>query len=183
LLDELRKDDELGQTFSRYALIGEAMRSGANGQRLGQGSSLLSRIQAELEEEPAYNQIVLATPASKNTRSYKMGMGIAATVATVAVCGWLFTQGLADKATASQQVASAPATTVQTVASLPVPAVQTPPANEVQVAEVDTRIRQIGRVDSQTRDILKQYVAQHVKYASTTAIAPSIRAVAYSNER
>jgi sigma-E factor negative regulatory protein RseA len=169
LLDELKKDDELGDTLSRYAFIGEAMRAGNSGQRMGKGTSLLSRIQAELEDEPVYTLPAVAA-GSRKIHSYRtLGIGMAAAVAAVAVGGVLFLQQAQESGT-QKQLALAPA---------PVPAVQTLAA----VDEVDVRIRQIGQIDPQTRDVLKQYVAQHVKYASTTAIAPSIRAVSYANER
>ncbi len=169
LLDELKKDDELGDTLSRYAFIGEAMRAGNSGQRMGNGTSLLSRIQAELDDEPVYTLPVVSAKPHK-TYSYRtLGMGMAAAVAVVAVGGVLFLQQPhpSDKQ-ASVAVVPASAPAVQALAS---------------AEEVDVRIRQIGQIDPQTRDVLKQYVAQHVKYASTTAIAPSIRAVSYANER
>lgn len=185
LLDELGKDGELAQTFSRYALIGEAMRTG-KGQRMSTGTSLLSRIQDELADEPAYEQSVVQMPVQKQAppapvvRPWQWaGMGMAATVAAVAVGGMLFLKH--------------PEPQVQTAMSNPAPAVavaQTPPpsapAAATQVADAaatDARIQQLGRINPQTRDILKQYVAQHVKYASTTVIAPSIRAISYANER
>lgn len=177
LLDELKKDDELGQTLSRYAFIGEAMRAG-QGQRLSSGKSLLSRIQAELDDEPALdasNVVQLPThpvahpaPAAvvKQVRTFRW-MAMAATLAAVAMGAALFLQQ-------PQQ------SSLQTAATLPAP---TPSSTAVaEVASVDERIQQLGQVNPQTRDILKQYVAQHVKYASTTVIAPSIRAVSYANE-
>ncbi|WGZ96328.1 MAG: sigma-E factor negative regulatory protein [Candidatus Thiothrix putei] len=176
LLDELKKDDALGQTLSRYAFIGETMRA-SKGQPMGQGISLLSRIQDELADEPAYApDNVVAMPARANTtaapsrvQAYRwFGMGMAATVAAVAVGGLLFFN---QPTTPNAQMAAAlPATA-------PVNA-----TTSTVVADADTRIQQVGRVDPQTRDILKQYVAQHVKYASTTVIAPSIRAVSYAND-
>jgi sigma-E factor negative regulatory protein RseA len=168
LLDELKKDDALGQTLSRYALIGEAMRAGNSGQRMGRGSaSLLSRIQDELDDEPVYAQPAPVVEPRKVGYSYRtLGIGMAAAVAAVAVGGLLF---MNQPSSHGQQQVAATAS-VQTLAALP-------------AAEVDARIQQLGRVDPQTRDILKQYVAQHVRYASSTAIAPSIRAVSYANER
>jgi sigma-E factor negative regulatory protein RseA len=177
LLDELKKDDALGQTLSRYAFIGETMRA-SKGQPMGQGVSLLSRIQEELADEPAYEQdkVVVPMPARakatatpSRVQAYRwFGMGMAATVAAVAVGGLLF----------FNQPTSP---TAQMAAALPATAPVNAPAPTL-VADADTRIQQVGRVDPQTRDILKQYVAQHVKYASTTVIAPSIRAASYAND-
>ncbi|SEA61298.1 Anti sigma-E protein RseA, N-terminal domain [Thiothrix caldifontis] len=176
LLDELKKDDALGQTLSRYAFIGETMRA-SKGQPMGQGVSLLSRIQEELADEPAYEQDnVVAMPAAAKTtatpsrvQAYRwFGMGMAATVAAVAVGGLLFFN---QPTTPNAQMAATLPATAPVSATTP-----------TVVADADTRIQQVGRVDPQTRDILKQYVAQHVKYASTTVIAPSIRAVSYAND-
>ncbi|QTR49595.1 sigma-E factor negative regulatory protein [Candidatus Thiothrix anitrata] len=172
LLNELNKDAELGQTLSRYVLIGEAMRAGNSGQRMGSGMSLLARIQDELEAEPVYAENVIPLPVSKPKYSYKtLGMGMAAAIGALTLGGVLFLQPPGGD---TQSLAMAP--TISTVA---MPAVAALPVTD----NVDARIQQVGRIDPQTRDILKQYVAQHVKYASTTAIAPSIRAVSYANER
>jgi negative regulator of sigma E activity len=178
LIDELKKDDELGQTLSRYAFIGEAVRAGKS-QSMGTGVSLLSRIQAELEDEPAYTQdsvvqmparaTASATVTAPKVHSYRwLGMGLAATVAAVTVGSLLFVNQPA-------------APTAQMAAALP--AVSTGAVTAVADAGVtDARLQQVGRIDPQTRDILKQYVAQHVKYASTTVIAPSIRVISYAND-
>lgn len=188
LLEELKKDDELGDTLSRYAFIGEAMRAG-KGQPMGAGVSLLSRIQDELADEPAYQQVIAPLPSRKQAAPVRAwqwaGMGMAATVAAFAVGGMLFFQ----QPTPQMQAAMSPMPEAPVVEAEQVsePASATPQAAGVnQVADAaaaDARIRQVGRIDPQTRDILKQYVAQHVKYASTTAIAPSIRAISYANER
>ncbi|WP_028488192.1 sigma-E factor negative regulatory protein [Thiothrix lacustris] len=173
LLDELKKDDEMGATLSRYAFMGEAMRA-SKGQAMGQGVSLLSRIQDELEDEPAYTaDNVVPMPVRANTatkvHSYRwLGMGMAATVAAVAVGSVLFMGQ--PKAPDAQIAAAIPATPVSTATVV------------ADAGSTDVRIQQVGRIDPQARDILKQYVSQHVKYASTTVIAPSIRAVSYAND-
>lgn len=178
LLDELKKDDALGQTLSRYAFIGETMRAN-KGQPMGQGVSLLSRIQEELADEPVYAQDnVVPMPARANVtvttsrvQAYRwFGMGMAATVAAVAVGGLLFF---------NQPITSDASMAAALPASVPVSVAATTPT---MVADADTRIQQVGRIDPQTRDILKQYVEKHVKYASTTVIAPSIRAASYAND-
>ena len=177
LLDELNKDAELGQTLSRYALMGEVMRAGNSGQRMGSGMSLLARIHDELEAEPVYAENVIPLPVAKPKYSYKtLGMGMAAAVGAIALGGVLFLQ---QPTSETQPLATMPTTTPATSAPVAAQALAALPAAD----SVDARIQQVGRIDPQTRDILKQYVAQHVKYASTTAIAPSIRAVSYANER
>lgn len=189
LVNELAKDDELAQTFNRYALMGEAMRTAASGQRAVAGVSLLSHIQAELADEPAYtsamNEMATAAvtaPAISHARpSWSRGRmaALAATLAAVAVGGMLFIQqpSTSDKAA---QVAVAPVAAPAPVQ--PAVAAATDGVLVASTGSAESRIHQIGRVDPQARDILKQYVAQHVKYASTTVIAPSVRAVSYANE-
>ncbi len=184
LLDELTKNDELAQTFTRYALMGEVMRNHASGQRSTTSMSLLSRIQEELEDEPAYTgEVAVKTPAPVKTNARRFwqtgGLALAATVAAVAVGATLFLQQPKD----STEQANTPAG--QAAAGLAVAANE--PAvvsTQTQVAEAitDERIRQVGRIDPQTRDILKKYVTQHIKYASTTVIVPSVRAVSYADE-
>lgn len=179
LLDEMTKDDELAQTFGRYALIGEVMRSTSSGQRATTSVSLLARIQDELADEPAYNERVVVTPKPAIQPQHfwqRTGFALAASVAAVAFGSLLFLQQSKTPNAVQAQTTTAP----QAVASAPA-------ANTTitQVASVDTteeRISQIGQINPQTRDILKQYVSQHIKYASTTVIAPSVRAVSYANE-
>lgn len=173
LLDELGNDKELGDTLSRYALIGEAMRAGGD-KPMGMGdSTFLAGIRDVLEDEPAYDHEVVKPKGATQTsvRSWRVvGIGLAATVAAFAVGGVLFM----NMPQQDQQLAQAP---------LEKPAQFAMTGVSENTEATEQRIRQLGRVDSQTRDILKQYVAQHVKYASITAIAPSIRAVSYANER
>ena len=185
LLDELKKDDELAHTFSRYALIGEAMRTQATSQRSALGVSLLARIQDELEDEPAYTgeTVVAQTQqtskvVAKSVRQWRtMGFALAAGVAALAVGGVLFLQPATLPT--SSVAANEPVTTEVAPKPVPVNAANALVAD----AATDARIQQVGSIDPQTRDMLKQYVAQHVKYASTTVIAPSVRAVSYVNER
>lgn len=54
LLDELSKDAELGNTFSRYALIGEVMRSKAK--PVVASKDFLANIHAGLADEPVYDE-------------------------------------------------------------------------------------------------------------------------------
>ena len=189
LLDELKKDDELAHAFTRYALIGEAMRANASGQRSALGVSLLSRIQDELEDEPAYTgetvvgqtqqaSTTVTKVVTKSVRQWrKVGFALAAGIAALAVGGVLFLQPATHNT--SSMAANDPVTTEVAPKPVPVNAANALVAD----AATEARIQQVGSIDPQTRDMLKQYVAQHVKYASTTVIAPSVRAVSYVNER
>ncbi|CAA6808407.1 MAG: Unknown protein [uncultured Thiotrichaceae bacterium] len=58
LLGELCDDAELGQTLNRYSLVGEAMRS--QQRTVVDSGSFLAGIQAQLEDEPVYDQVVVA---------------------------------------------------------------------------------------------------------------------------
>lgn len=169
LLDELSKNAELGNTFSRYALIGEIMRS--NVKPVVAGKDFLAGIHAGLEDEPVYDEKVIdlasrtaKTPAkssSSNQRYVKFGAAAAVAVAAV-VGGTIFLQQPSHQA--------------EVLATVPIQ-----PAALVQLAQAQP-IRSANQLDPQRRDVLKQYVAQHVKYASTTSIVPSVRAVSYSND-
>ena len=180
IVDELHKDEALAQTMSRYALMGELMRKPQT-TSVQSTNVFLSRMQLALEDEPAYGNVTITTPAATtktvkmvSQRRYYAGMGIAATVATVAMGSLLWLQQPQFNQTALQAQATTAAAPLA-VASLPV-------ANtSEQLAATDARIRQLGQVDSHTRDVLKQYVTQHARYAST-GIAPSLRAVTYANE-
>jgi sigma-E factor negative regulatory protein RseA len=172
LLDELSKDADLENTFSRYALIGEVMRSNTKSTVVVARKDFLAGIQLGLEDEPVYDEKVVefARPAIKadvklpnmNQRYVKYGM--AAAVAAVAVVS-------------GTMLLKKPSPTPEALAA----AQPIQPAALVQLAQA-APIRSANQLDPQSRDVLKQYVAQHVKYASTTAIVPSVRAVSYSND-
>lgn len=170
LLDELSKDAELGNTLSRYALIGEVMRT--NVKPVIARPDFLAGIHAGLEDEPVYDENIVDLAKHKVNRSSKsdsnqqryMKFGIAAAVAVAAVVG-------------GTMLLKQPNQSTQTLAaSTPIE-----PAALVQLAQAQP-IRSANQLDPQSRNVLKQYVAQHVKYASTTAIVPSVRAVSYSND-
>lgn len=171
LIDELSKDAELGNTLSRYALIGEVMRS--NTKPVVARKDFLAGIHASLEDEPVYAEKVVdlssgspKTPAKVPERSKRyLKFGTAAAVAAVVVVGGSM---LLDQPPVRQSAT--------VVASMPIQ-----PAALVQLAQAKP-VRSANQLDPQSRDVLKQYVAQHVKYASTTAIVPSVRAVSYSND-
>jgi sigma-E factor negative regulatory protein RseA len=181
IVDELHKDEALAQTMSRYALMGELMRKPQTTSVQGT-NAFLSRMQLALEDEPAYGNATITAPAAAATKTVKMvsqrryyaGMGIAATVATVAMGSLLWLQQPQFNQAALQ------AQTTTTTAPLAVASLPAANTSE-QLAATDARIRQLGQVDSHTRDVLKQYVTQHARYAST-GIAPSLRAVTYANE-
>ena len=98
IVDELHKDEALAHTMSRYALMVELMRK-PEATPVITANAFLSRMQLALEDEPAYGQIASTTaPAATKTvrmvsqRRYYAGMGMPATVATVAMGSLLWLQ-------------------------------------------------------------------------------------------
>lgn len=172
LLDELSKDAELGNTLSRYALMGEIMRSTTK--PVIARKDFLAGIHAGLEDEPVYDEKVVdlstynTKPSTKavSKRQTYVKLGAVAAIALVAVvAGSMLLKQPSQQAQVST-LASAPPTTSAAL---------------VQLAQAQP-LRSANQLDPQSRDVLKQYVAQHVKYASTTAIVPSVRAISYSND-
>lgn len=178
VLNALREDAELGNTLSRYALIGEVMRSSTK--PVVAKADFLAGIHASLDDEPVYDEKVIdlssrtlkretqsatsLTPQQfKRPKKQTYMIGLATAAAVVAVVGGTILLNQPTKQT--EVVASAPLQ----------------PAALVQLAQAKP-IRSANQLDPQSRDVLKQYVAQHVKYASTTAIVPSVRAVSYSHD-
>lgn len=180
ILNVLREDAELGNTLSRYALIGEVMRSSTK--PVVVKTDFLAGIHAGLEDEPVYDEKVIdlashpklkrdtqepVIPRSQQLNRPKkqvyMKFGLATAAAVVAVVGGTL-------------LLNQPSQKTEVIASAPIQ-----PADLVQLAQAQP-IRSANQLDPQSRDVLKQYVAQHVKYASTTAIVPSVRAVSYSND-
>lgn len=196
LLDEFHHDDELGQTLSRYALIGEAMRS-VDKPAIAD-SDFLTNLHKRLDEESesvvadanevfikdeasfATTKLSETTPAAndRRVRWYQYGMAAAVTVAFVG--GMLVQQNRQDAPTtlntASTLASSELKSTVEQATNTTVGQPTT------VVADASTERVSVRRPDPQARDLLDQYVAQHVRYASTASIVPSVRAVSYSND-
>lgn len=189
LIDELQKDQSLGDTLGRYALIGEAMRTQGKTSAYAK-PDFLARLHDKLdEEEPVYadNVVSLTTRAkpvnaesaipSKQKQLWQYGM--AAAIAVVALGGtWALMQ--------PSPTPEAVTTLASTESPVAVVATTTPATTSAPVALVASNdtlqpIRPSKQLDPHTRDILKQYVAQHVKYASTNSLVPSIRAVSYND--
>lgn len=184
LLDELKQDDELSQTFSRYALIGESLRS--ERAVVPATTNFLSGIQEAIADEDAHDTVQLAEPSAVTAESrkgsvdsiWKYGMAAAVGALSLGVVMTLQSPPTQQQPTlAVAQLSPSP-----TVA----PAANTAPAESVRLAEAEGREQPVqqhyAQLDAETRGILKQYVAQHLRYASTTAIVPSVRTVSYEND-
>lgn len=191
LLDELNQDDELGQALGRYALVGEAMRSGKS-PVIRNNRQFLAGIQGALEEEPEYTETVVqfadAPAANDGTwRKNAARFGMAASVAVAAIAGVLLLQP-GDQQSATTEMASAvndsateSVTQPVSLSSSDTTLQQTTTAGKpINIAD-SSRIRQGNKhLDWQTRDALKQYVTLHMQHRINNGIVPSIQAVSYS---
>lgn len=199
LLDELKQDDELSHTLSRYALIGESLRSE---QAVAPATvSLLSGIQDAIADEETHDAVqvrdsgqssgnpIRKRPALPGSDVWKYGMAAAIGALSLGVVMTLQQPSVEQQAplsVAQAVVAEQEAPVVRTAQAIqaaplvPVAASGSPGALQDQDASMDSPVR-YAQLDAETRDILKQYVAQHLRYASTTAIVPSFRTVSYEN--
>jgi len=163
VLDELGKNDELQASLSCYALIGETMRDG--NQASITDSSFLQGIHNEVDSEPEYSQVHITEKKVSNGRSPWtrpiVGFAMAASVATVAVIG------------------------VQN-------SILTPNSSNVSITKSQQPMELISETtrlatnpyshpDAKTRILYKRYLDNHVKFASTTPIMPSVRMVSYNS--
>ncbi|HPE59299.1 MAG TPA: sigma-E factor negative regulatory protein [Thiolinea sp.] len=167
LVDELCRDEGLGQELGRYALIGETLR--ARRTVVLAKTDFLAGIQHAIETEPAYHEtVVLDSPMAANdsapwhTRPL-LRYGMAAGLVLAVAAGVMWMEQPAQRGTTERMA--------EVVAS------NTEAEDPTRLAAAPVMPRQ-GHLNEETREILRQYVTQHVKYASTTAIVPSVRAVA-----
>lgn len=206
LLDELCEDAELGKTLNRYMLAGEAMRAQ---QRtvVVESDSFLAGIQAQLEDEPVYDEVLVQTsasggsavlqggkqasfapdqpdnreqsrPAAQSRRVNKMRYAIAASVAVAALAGVLVVQN-----NSSEQNVVATETLAESDAEVvEVAKAPAPPVSNVNAAANTSRRMALTNANfqQQTADTVKQYVALHMQYRTSNGIAPSIQAVSYA---
>lgn len=114
LLRRLSEDASLQQQWSRYHLISDTLKGQCDNPKLSLSDSVMARIDAECE---TYSAVVASTPkqsvtSAKRSASLRFlkpiaGLGIAASVATVAVLGVRGMQS--DQPTAAQIAAASPA--------------------------------------------------------------------------
>lgn len=194
LTDEIYKDDELAQTMGRYALVGELMRSRADQPMVMAKPDFLSGIQAEIAKEDESSPLDIDPPlVEQATDSTKVASlteerskrqlsfvryGMAAAVGALAM-GVVLTQSglLSQTETVPMMTASvASQNNMQMTTSAPAePTVIVPVAMPASYAQP----LNLSRVDPQIRELLKQYLAEHVRYAPTTTLVPTVRAASY----
>ncbi|MEZ5535138.1 MAG: sigma-E factor negative regulatory protein [Thiolinea sp.] len=209
LLDELCENTELGKTLSRYALVGEVMRS--QQRTVVDSGGFLAGIQARLEDEPVYNEVVAEAAATSGTvvqgrlqsdfvmekplrqpwyRANTARYAMAASVAVAALAGILIAQNDSSRQdlTGTEALAKAGAPAVVNANTVPTPeSISNEPAQiaaGTPVAPVINTNRRMALADAQlgreTADTLKQYVTLHMQYRSSNGIAPSIQAISYA---
>lgn len=199
-LDELDKDDELKQSWSNYALIGDVLREPSQTQSAD--PDFLINIQHRLEEEEQFSDVKAMFKDEKAEQSNwtrpLAGFAMAATVAAVSVFG---TQTYMTANTASDsQIASTPQ--IQTI----VPSSATPPiattakktsnadttlATNTQDSKMNTKSLNVATtakdtiakrdvIDADSRIMMRRYLATHIENASRRTIAPTMREISYN---
>ncbi len=162
-------DDEGMATWQLYHLVGDVLRSGELARADG-GNALLSRVRDQLAQEaPLQRPVVLAQDpvvavvaqaqlpaANASVFRWKMVAGVAS-LAAVAAIGWSSVGVLqGGGASATGQLASAPASSIQAAAVPPAPVVAVADSDGQQVMLRDPR--------------LDELLAAHKQFGSTSAL-------------
>lgn len=178
LLDELEHDDELLSTWQRYALVGEVVRDAKTpiikrNFLAGIHAAIDDEIETPMVATPVDPVAVKAeaksatvVPMWRNIMQYGMAAGLGAVV---------MASGLMLTNTASTQVASN-----QSVPTTEALALTSTNINALPVASTAKTSRPISRLDPKTQALLKSYIKDHIRYASTTSVVPTVRAVSYN---
>ena len=173
LLNELKQDDELVETWGRYALVGDVLR---NRHTAIKKRDFLAGIHAAIEEEKETSVRVattaIAQPSVPKVTSIWRTVaqyGAAASVgAVIMAAGFMLNR--AD-------------TVVPTDIAVNSPVLSQPLAFHDTVEPVVLPVkmaRPISRLDPKTQAILRSYIKDHIRYASTTSVVPTVRAVSYN---
>lgn len=190
VLDELQKDKNLSQKLSNFALIGETLRTGdAEKPVISLGSSFLDGIHEKLELEDEFQDVVIdnasANQSSINTSAKKSfswlrpvgGFAVAASFGAIAFMGL---QNIGVLSTPTSQ----PSGIVDS--SAPTAIAKAEPVSETKVTDISTDSmsnEQYVDADIQTRSMLKRYVDTHMQYSTTSALVPSVRVIAYTDNQ
>ena len=159
ILSELQKDHVMRDKVASFSLIGEAMRNDQS--TCAVKADFLSGIQDKIADEPMYNDVKTISPQLNGKGDSKtsflskpiVNMSLAAGLGAVAMLGF----NMLNPAPLLQQVSA--------------------PESSDMIATTE----EVNYVhDEAWRERLRSYVNQHAKYASTSAIIPSVRAISYS---
>lgn len=122
LIEQVGRDDEAREAWATYHFIGDVLRGSSSPQ-----AGIQSRIFSSLAEEPT----ILAPRARPSifapSRRARVGMAVAASVATISVVAWMARQDAGSPAPLMAQTAPAQSVAQATVETVPVASIQ--PAN------------------------------------------------------
>ncbi len=166
LLDDVQKDERLQQKVANYSLIGEAMRNAHA--EVTVRSGFLAGIHRQLEEEPTYNKVqVMPVNGKPAWLKPVTGVALAASLAAIVVVSLGLNNSLNIQ----------PAGTQGATLNL----AQQEVGNTGQILQSHQPAVVYNIPDAAWRKRLRAYVNSHAKYAATSAIMPSVRAVSYAS--
>lgn len=178
LLNELNQDDELVATWGRYALTGEVLRKS---QVPVQKRDFLAGIHAAIDDEiaspkVATTPVVAEVKLAKVTPMWRtvMQYGAAASVGAVIMAAGLMLNSTETTPDSVAEVAVSTSVTPVVVQAVALNTVDLPVAPSAKTA------RSISRLDPKTQALLRSYIKDHIRYASTTSVVPTVRAVSYN---
>lgn len=181
-IGRLKSATALRDTWDTYHLIGDAMRTSAGSGRLDSRPGFSARFSERLALEPT----VLAPRSSLSRKVQTYALSLAASVAAVAVVGWVALNMLAPSGPTGE-LAKAPAATspVQVAVQAPnqVPA-QSPASASVSSASSGTAMAVVP-VAAEPAEPMHDYIMAHQGVSPTTAIqgvSPYIRTVSSTGE-
>ncbi len=174
LLSELQQDQELSSTWQRYALTGELLR---NKKTPLVKRDFLAGIHAAIDDEietsalvnqpePVEQSTTTVVPLWRTVVQYGAAAGLGAVIMAAGLMLSTTHSSLPSNKVASQN------TEAVTLASTNIKA--------LPVANTTKTVRPINRLDPKTQALLKSYIKDHIRYASTTTVVPTVRAVSYN---
>lgn len=195
ILDELKTSEPLRRKLSSYTLIGETMRLGELDKKVVCASAdFLSGIHAKIKKEDQYDEIQVGahlqsqagiTASSKSWLRPVGGFALAASVAAVAVIGFQNFNSLNSEGIETASSNSSPLQSIalnqhkEHLSENEMRAAIEVPADTL----VENNTEQYQQANLQARSLLKRFVDSHMQYASTAAFVPSVRAIAYADNK
>ncbi|MEE9351746.1 MAG: sigma-E factor negative regulatory protein [Thiotrichaceae bacterium] len=189
MLDEVQKDDGLQQKVANFSLIGEAMRNEKSCVTVQ--PNFLMGIHDKLEAEPAYTKVYVKKAANQSSWLQPVkGLALAASLAAVAIIAInlnkeqvpvtdMMVQQTTDLTESTAQATDL--AKVTTVDGYKPVAADGSSADGSNIKKALLSANTFHAPDTAWRNRLKRYVNSHTKYASTSAIMPSVRAVSYAS--
>jgi len=175
MLDEVQKDNGLQQKVAHFSLIGEAMRNEQSSVTVQ--ANFLMGIHQQLDAEPEYAEVHIAEAANEPSQSTQSkwlspisGLALAASLAAVTFVAI----NLKDQSNSSLDVFDG-----NEIALLATQETENSAQQKITIASNEGA--DFHTIDLAWRNRLKGYVNSHAKYASTSAIMPSVRAASYAS--